>query len=68
MFLNSLKNLKCDLTICAIQFDDLGVKILRDSELNYIYHRYFRKNVLPVGKKYSNQKIFSRAFRRILQR
>jgi hypothetical protein len=61
MFLNSLKNLKCDLTICATQFDDLGVeKILRDSKLNYIYNN-ISKNILPVGKKYSNQKIFSRA-------
>ena len=57
MFLNSLKNLNCDLTICATQFDDSGVEnILRESGLNYIYNN-ISKNNLPIGKKYSNHKI-----------
>ena len=61
MFLNSLKNLNCDLTICATQFDDLGVEnVLRESGLNYIYNN-ISKNNLPDGKKYSNHKIFLRA-------
>ncbi len=61
MFLNSLKNLNCHLTICATQFDDLGVEnILRESGLNYIYNNVSKEN-LPDGKKYSSQKIFSRA-------
>jgi hypothetical protein len=58
MFLNSLKNYNCDLTICATQFDDFGVEnILRESGLRYIYNN-ISKNNLPIGKKYSNQKIF----------
>ena len=58
MFLSSLKNLNCDLTICATQFDDLGVEnILRESGLKYIYNNISRDN-LPDGKKYSSQKIF----------
>lgn len=61
MFLNSLKNLNCDLTICATQFDDLGVEnILRDSGLRYIYNNISKDN-LPNGKKYSNHKIILRA-------
>jgi hypothetical protein len=58
MFLNSLKNYNCDLTICATQFDDSGVEnILRESGLRYIYNN-ISKNNLPIGKKYSSQKIF----------
>jgi hypothetical protein len=58
MFLNSLKNLNCDLTICATQFDDLGVEnILRESGLKFIYNNIPRDS-LPDGKKYSSQKIF----------
>jgi len=58
MFLNSLKNFDCDLTICATQFDDSGVEsILRESGLRYIYNN-ISKNYLPIGKKYSNHKIF----------
>jgi len=61
MFLNSLKNLNCDLTICATQFDDLGVEnILRESGLKYIYNNISRGS-LPDGKKYSSQKIFYKA-------
>ena len=61
MFLSSLKNLNCDLTICATQFDDLGVEnILRESGLKYIYNNISRDN-LPDGKKYSSQKIFYKA-------
>ena len=58
MFLNSLKNFNCDLTICATQFDDSGVEnILRESGLPYIYNN-ISKNNLPIGKKYSNHEIF----------
>ncbi len=58
MFLNSLKNLNCNLTICATQFDDFGVEnMLRESGLQYIYNNISKDN-LPIGKKYSNQKIF----------
>lgn len=58
MFLNSLKNFNCDLTICVTQFDDSGVEnILRESGLHYIYNN-ISKNNLPIGKKYSNHKIF----------
>jgi hypothetical protein len=58
MFLNSLKNLNCDLTICATQFDDLGVEnVLSKSGLQYIYNN-IPKHDLPDGKKYSNHKIF----------
>jgi len=61
MFLSSLKNLNCDLTICATQFDDLGVEnVLRESGLKYIYNNISRDN-LPDGKKYSSQKIFYKA-------
>jgi len=61
MFLNSLKNLNCDLTICATQFDDLGVEnILRDSGLRYIYNN-ISKDSLPTGKKYSNHEILYNA-------
>jgi len=61
MFLSSLKNLNCDLTICATQFDDLGVdNILKESGLKYIYNNISRDN-LPDGKKYSSQKIFYKA-------
>jgi hypothetical protein len=61
MFLNSLKNFNCDLTICVTQFDDLGVEnILRESGLRYIYNN-ISKNNLPIGKKYSNHKIFRTA-------
>jgi hypothetical protein len=61
MFLSSLKNLNCDLTICATQFDDLGVEnILRESGLKYIYNNISRGK-LPDGKKYSSQKIFYKA-------
>jgi hypothetical protein len=63
MFLNSLKNFNCDLTICATQFDDLGVEnILRKSELPYIYNNISKKN-LPIGKKYSNHEIFRSALK-----
>jgi len=63
MFLNSLKNLNCNLTICATQFDDFGVEnILRESGLQYIYNNISRDN-LPDGKKYSSQKIFSTALK-----
>ena len=56
MFLNSLKNFNCDLTICVTQFDDSGVEnILRESGLRYIYNNV-SKNNLPIGKKYSNHK------------
>jgi hypothetical protein len=58
MFLNSLKNFNCDLTICTTQFDDSGVEnILRESGLHYIYNN-ITKNNLPIGKKYSNHQIF----------
>lgn len=58
MFLNSLKKFNCDLTICVTQFDDSGVEnILRESGLRYIYNN-ISKNNLPIGKKYSNHKIF----------
>jgi hypothetical protein len=58
MFLNSLKNLNCDLTLCATQFDDFGVEnVLKESRLDYIYNN-ISKNNLPDGKKYSNHKIF----------
>ena len=61
MFINSLKGLDCNLTICATQFDDIGVEnFLKKSELNYIYNN-IPKNNLPSKKKYSNQKIFLRA-------
>ena len=61
MFLNSLKNFNCDLTICVTQFDDSGVEnILRESGLRYIYNNV-SKNNLPIGKKYSNHKIFRTA-------
>ena len=61
MFLSSLKNLNCDLTICATQFDDLGVEnILRESGLKFIYNNIPRGS-LPDGKKYSSQKIFFKA-------
>jgi hypothetical protein len=61
IFLNSLKNLNCDLTICATQFDDLGVEnILRESGLKYIYNNISRGS-LPDGKKYSSQKVFYKA-------
>jgi hypothetical protein len=63
MFINSLKGLDCNLTICATQFDDIGVEnFLKKSELNYIYNN-IPKNNLPPKKKYSNQKIFLRALR-----
>jgi hypothetical protein len=61
MFLNSIKNLNCDLTICATQFDDFGVEnVLSKSGLQYIYNN-IPKHDLPDGKKYSNHKIFFRA-------
>jgi len=58
MFLNSLKNFNCDLTICATQFDDSGVQnILKESGLSFIYNN-ISKNNFPIGKKYSNHEIF----------
>jgi len=61
MFINSLKCLDCNLTICATQFDDIGVEnFLKKSKLNYIYNN-IPKNNLPPKKKYSNQKIFLKA-------
>jgi hypothetical protein len=61
MFLNSLKNFNCNLTICATQFDDSGVEnILRESGLPFIYNNV-SKNNFPIGKKYSNHEIFRTA-------
>ena len=61
IYLNSLMNLNCDLTICATQFDDDGVeKFLKNSGINYIYNNISR-NRLPDGKKYSNQIVFKKA-------
>lgn len=61
IFLDSLKNLNCDLTICATQFDDDGVEqALKNSSINYIYNNV-SKNELPNGKKYSNQIVFKKA-------
>jgi hypothetical protein len=61
IYLNSLMNLNCDLTICATQFDDDGVeKFLKNSGINYIYNNISRHR-LPDGKKYSNQIVFKNA-------
>ena len=61
IFLNSLKNLNCDLTICTTQFDDDGVQeVLKSSGINYIYNNISRHS-LPEGKKYSNQIVFKKA-------
>jgi len=61
IFLNSLKNLNCDITICTTQFDDYGVEqALKNSSINYIYNNV-SKNELPSGKKYSNQMVFKKA-------
>ena len=59
MFLNSLKNLNCDLTICATQFDDPGVEnVLSESGLNYIYNNKLDDFIVYLGVINFEEKIF----------
>ena len=55
LFVESLKNLKAEMTLSLTQFDDQGVQeyINKQNVKNYFVN--FEKKKLPIGTKYSNK-------------
>ena len=55
LFIESLKNLKAEMTLSLTQFDDEGVKEYIEKQNIKNYFVNFEKKKLPDGNKYSNK-------------
>ena len=67
LFIESLKNLKAEMTLSLTQFDDQGVQeyINKQNVKNYFVN--FEKKKLPIGTKYSNKIMLENAIDQYLE-
>ena len=67
LFVESLKNLKAEMTLSLTQFDDQGVQeyINKQNVKNYFVN--FEKKKLPIGTKYSNKIMLENAIDQYLE-
>ena len=67
IFLNSIKNIKQNITLSLTQFDDSGVEEYINKEKINNYFINFPKKNLPRGKKYSNKIMLNNALKQLLE-
>ncbi len=67
IFINSIKNIKQNITLSLTQFDDSGVEeyIKKEKIKNYFVN--FPKKNLPSGNKYSNKIMLNNALKQLLE-
>ena len=67
LFVESLKNLKAEMTLSLTQFDDEGVKEYIEKQNIKSYFVNFEKKKLPDGSKYSNKIMLENAIDQYLK-